>query len=478
MTKTVGILGFLHESNTFLGAPTTWEDFARTSMTSGDAMLQRWEGVSHELGGMIAGCRQHGLQIAPGFATFAIPSGTITAETFERIAESLLNSLQPDVDALLVALHGATVSEGYPDADGEVLRRLRKKFGWDIPIVVTLDLHANVSSDMVTHATAIVAYRSNPHLDQRERGMEAADIAAGILHEKIRPAMALEAPPWAIPIAAQHTSQLPARRIYESLEEVLRWPGIVSASVCLGFYYADVAEMGTTFLAVSDGDEELARKAVRYMAVRAWRMREEFLPQLPSPESAVRGAIQSESKPVVLLDVGDNVGGGSSASSRILFDECLRQNATKVVTVLYDAEAVERCVKAGVGGTVEEGRVRTLFDGIFTEPGVCHGGWTHFDQGLSAVVESPAQNTIMYTSQRMAPMSIEQIVRAGIRALDQNILIVKGVIAPQSAYAHVAGKMILVDTPGPTANDPASFHYRNRRRPLYPIERDAAYAED
>lgn len=470
---TAGILGFLHESNTFLETPTTWEDFATNSMTAGQSLLDRWTGVAHELGGMIEGCRQQGLKIEPGFATLAIPSGTITADAFERIAAAIVDSFSVPVDGLLVALHGATVSEHYPDADGEILRRLRAKYGAGIPIVVTLDLHANVSQAMVDHATAIIAYRSNPHLDQRERGVEAAQLLARILRDGVKPAMALEAPPWAIPIAAQNTAVMPARGLYDDLQEVLLWPGILSASICLGFYYADVAEMGTTFLAVADNDPDLARRAARYLAERAWDRRADFLPSLPSPQESVARAIASQNKPVVLMDIGDNVGGGSSAASRILYEECLRQGATRVVVVLYDRQSVERCVAAGVRGEVAEGRVVTLFDGIFTETQVRHGGWSYFDQGISAVVETPEGNTILYTSRRMAPMSLQQLLRAGIQPERQNILIVKGVIAPQAAYAPVAAEIMLVDTPGPTANDPRSFSYQHRRRPLYPIELDA-----
>lgn len=469
---TAGILGFLHESNTFLETPTTWDDFAATSMTAGQSLLDRWTGVAHELGGMIEGCRRNGLAIEPGFATFAVPSGSIAADAFERLSDALLNAIEAPIDGLLVALHGATVSESYPDADGEILRRLRLKYGRDLPIVVTLDLHANVSQAMVEHASAIIAYRSNPHLDQRERGIEAAQLLSNILSGKSEPVMALEAPPWAIPIAAQNTAAMPAKGLYDDLNAVLQWPGILSASVCLGFYYADVAEMGTTFLAVADNDPELARKAARHLADRAWQRRADFLPHLASPEEAVANAIRSAKKPVVLMDVGDNVGGGSSAASRTLYEECVKQGATKVVVVLYDRQSVERCIAAGVRGEVPEGRVVTLFDGIFTETQIRHGGWSYFDQGISAVVETPQGNTILYTSRRMAPMSLEQLLRAGIGPERQNILIVKGVIAPQAAYAPIAGEIVLVDTPGPTANDPRSFSYRNCRRPLYPMDRD------
>ena len=171
----VGIVGFLHESNTFLNAPTVWDDFASTSLTEGEAMRLRWRGAHHELGGMLAGCDAEELNAVPGFATYAVPSGTLTADCFERIADALCTSVRAmgQTDGLLVALHGATVSERYRDADGEVLSRLREIAGPKLPIVVTLDLHANVSQRMVSNATAIIAYRTNPHLDQRERGLEA-----------------------------------------------------------------------------------------------------------------------------------------------------------------------------------------------------------------------------------------------------------------------------------------------------------------
>src|SRR4051794_24289201 len=146
-------------------------------------MLERWSGAHHELGGMFSGLKRASIDAVPCMATFAVPSGAITTQAYEQIAGELLHSIRAvlPVGGLLVALHGATASVGYPDADGEFLRRLRELVGPDLPIVVTLDLHANVSEAMVRHSTAITAYRSNPHLDQEQRGEEAAALLARIL---------------------------------------------------------------------------------------------------------------------------------------------------------------------------------------------------------------------------------------------------------------------------------------------------------
>ena len=386
------------------------------------------------------------------------------------------------IDGLLLALHGATVSVDYPDADGEILRRVRALLGPEMPIVTTLDLHANVSPAMAEHSTALIVYRSNPHLDQRERGLEAAALMDRILRGEVHPVQALEMPPFAPRISRQYTSEQPAKGLYDDLAEVVRRPGILSASVAMGFYYADVEEMGASFLAVADGDPALARDAAKWMARRAWDRRREFDSQLPSPAEAIRRAAASKRPPVALMDIGDNVGGGSPGDSTVLFNEALRQGATDALVVLHAPEAVKACVAAGVRNTVRitapveiTGEVRTISDGRFVETQVRHGGWTFNDQGVTAVVETPERHTVVLTSRRMPPMSLEQILSLGIHPERKRILIVKGVVAPRAAYEPVAGEIMLVDTPGCTADDPASFDYKHRRRPLYPLETEAEY---
>jgi microcystin degradation protein MlrC len=480
--KRAGILGFLHESNTFHPSPTTYEQFASTSLTRGAALAERWRGAHHELGGFFAGLDHAGVEAVPCMATFAVPSGTITATAYEQLAKELLDSVRQalPLDGLLVALHGATASEEYPDADGEFLRRLREITGPDMPVVVTLDLHANISAAMAERSTAIVAYRSNPHLDQEQRGYEAAILLARTLAGEVRPVQALEMPPMLIQIGRQHTASAPARGLYADLEQVLERRGILSASVAMGFYYADVPEMGASFLAVADGDAGAARDAAEWMARRAWDRRAEFTGQLPDPASAVRASAASTRKPVVLMDVGDNVGGGSPGDSTVLLAEMIRQHARNGLVVLYDPAAVQQCVSAGVRATVElrvgndpvsiRGRVRTIADGVFKETQIRHGGWGDYDQGVTAVVETEDDHTIVLTTRRMAPMSLEQVLSLGIKPQSKDILIVKGVVAPRAAYEPVAGEIVLVDTPGVTSDNPRHFEYRRRRKPLYPLE--------
>ena len=496
----IAVAGFLHESNTFLPVPTTYDHFVNASLTRGPALLARWAHAHHELGGFLDVLQsppaenQPPLEVVPLLATFAIPSGAITASAFERIAAELLADLANagPLDGLLLALHGATVSEAYPDADGELLRRIRLATGPHLPIVTTLDLHANVSPQMIALANATVAYRSNPHLDQRARGQEAAHLLLRTLRGEIRPVQALETPPLLINISRQQTAVLPARALYDDLAHVLTWPGVLSASVTLGFYYADVPEMGVAFFAVADNDPALARRAARYLATRAWQRRDEFAGALPTPAEAVAQAARAPHRPVALMDIGDNVGAGSPADSTVLFAELLRQKIPNALVILYDPESAAACLAAGPGQTVRlrvggktdtlhgapvevEGVVRALTDGRFVEREQRHGGWGACDQGLTAVVETPENHSIILTSRRMAPMSLQQVLSTGVQPAAKDMVIVKGVVAPRAAYEPVCASILLVDTPGVTSDNPRHFTYYRRRRPLYPLEPDATY---
>lgn len=519
----IGLGGFLHESNTFLGKPTEYGHFVAASFTRGAEVLGRWRGSHHELGGMIAELEAEKVAVVPLLATFAIPSGTLTAECFERICAEMLAELAAagPLDGLLLALHGATVSADFRDADGELLRRVRQQLGREVPVVATLDLHANVSPQMATEADALLTYRTNPHLDQEACGQEAARLLLLTCRGQARPVTAFVQPPLLLPIAKQHTGSEPASWLYEAVSQVRQWPGILSASIAFGFYYADVAEMGASAMAVADGDHALAQRAAQYLGERMWALRQHFLADLPTARQAVQQVIARQSQapqagPVVVMDVGDNVGAGSPADSTLLLEEAMAQGAPPTLAVLYAPTAVEACVAAGVGATVQvsvgfakmqgeaasqkqpaqqmvsahqmvsdqpetserrkpgglplHGRVRALSDGRFQEREVRHGGWGNFDQGPSAVLELADGHTVLLTSRRMAPMSLRQLLHIGLQPDAFGLVVAKGVVAPRAAYAPIAADIILVDTPGVTSNNPAHFSYQYARSSLYPVD--------
>lgn len=489
----VGLVSFMHESNTFNSVSTTRNMFEETCLVSGERIRSHWEDAHHEIGGMLEETPRLGFEIIPLLTASAQPAGPLQEQCFEQIVGELLETISAEsLDGLLLSLHGAMVAEHIPDADGESVERIRKTVGDYLPVVLTLDLHANVSQRMISNVSATTVYRTYPHLDQRERGREAARILADIIRGKIHPIQALVKPPLEIHILAQHTDREPMMGLYRKLEELIPKPGIISASIALGFAYADVEEMGASFLVIADGDEELAHREAAALARQAWDLREAWnVTGLPI-EEAVEEARRSDETPVTLLDAGDNVGGGSPGDGTKVFAAVHRAGMQNALVILYDPDGVRTCSQAGVGNTVSlkaggktdqlhgepleiAGRVRVLHDGHFIETRPRHGGRRWNNQGLTAVVETAQEHTIILTSLRMAPFSLEQIRSLGIEPESKTVLIAKGAIAPRAAYEPVSARVIEVDSPGITAPNPARFTYQRRRRPMFPFEPETTW---
>jgi microcystin degradation protein MlrC len=253
-----------------------------------------------------------------------------------------------------------------------------------------------------------------------------------------------------------------------------------------GFAYADVPQMGPTILVVADDNPGLAQAEADRLGAMLWDMRAELVRPLPGPQEAVAQALAAPSRPVVLVDTGDNVGGGSAGDGTIVLAEILRQGGTDSVCCLYAPEEVRACAHAGVGqeihvrvgGKVDRwhgapldvaGKVRVLHDGTYVEPEARHGGRRVNHMGLTALVELPGGNLLVLTSQRHPPFSLGQLTCLGIEPRRQRLLVVKAAIAYKAAYLPIAGTIIEVDTPGLTAVNPRRFDYRHIRK-MYPLE--------
>jgi microcystin degradation protein MlrC len=379
------------------------------------------------------------------------------------------------------------VAESYPDADGEVLRRIRQAVGPDFPIVVSFDLHGNLSEQMITNCDAAVTYRTNPHLDQHETGLRAASLLRQIVVEKKEVYQALAKPPLIINLAVQDTSKEPLKHLMRGFPHWGDDPVILDSSFALGFPYADVPQMGPSVIVVTNEDPERAQQEADAFAKHLWEAREQMTARLPEARDAVEQALRAKDMPVILVDFGDNVGGGSAGDGTILLHELLRQGATQSVVCLSDAGSVQACALAGVNGQVRltvggkvdrlhgepvevSGRVRVLHDGTYVETATRHGGRRVNHMGLTAVVEIAGQNLLVLNSYRHPPFSLGQLSCLGIEPRQQRIIVVKAAIAYKAAYAPVAKTIIEVDTPGLTAVNPARFNYQHIRRPLYPLQ--------
>ncbi len=487
-------LGLSHETNTFARLPATYERFDDDGILRGDEIVGHYAQSHATLAGYLEANGWPDVEVVPLLFTQTNPIGTITADAFERLVGEMLELLRDKGpwDGVLLALHGAAVSEEYPDADGEIAARVRALVGPDVPVGLSIDMHANISQKMVDNVTATVVYRTNPHLDPRPRARECAEIIVRTIRGEIQPAQALEMPPVAINIVKQFSGEEPMRSLVGDVEEVLTRPGMLSASVAEGYPYADVAEMGMSFLAVHDGDAAAARDAAKWLARRAWDRRAEFIGDTPGPQEALRKAAQAPRGPVVLMDVGDNIGGGSPGDSTVLLEAAQRLAVRRFLQTLFDPEAVAACVAAGVGQRVTlwvgaktddlhgkpvevNGRVRVISDGRFEEPTPTHGGFRFFDGGTTVVLDTTDEHTLVVTSRLVGNTSIQQMYATGVRPETYQVVVAKGVVSPRPAYEPIASQIVLVNTPGVTTSDLSRFDYQRRRRPLYPFEKEAMY---
>ncbi|MCE9591108.1 MAG: M81 family metallopeptidase [Planctomycetes bacterium] len=484
----VGILAIQHESNTFLHQPTTMASFDRLFI--GEEVRRTQAGAHNEIAGFFRSLEAEGIEAVPLLFASATPGGVVVAEALNRLVELALEQIDKagKLDGLLLAPHGAAVSEQHPDMDGYWLSMVRRHVGPEMPIVCTLDLHGNVTQGMIDACDATIGYRTNPHLDQTARGLEAGKLIARTLRGEVRPTQAAAFPPIAINIERQLTAASPCRELYAMADAVLARKGVLSNTVMLGFPYSDVEEMGSSVIAVTDNDPGLARALADEMAAYIWRNRHDFVGVMIGVDEAIDTALKSPS-PVCLLDMGDNVGGGSAGDGTIIAHALHRRRVADSFVAIYDPPAVHHAIKVGPGKTlhmslgghtdkmhgqplqVDVTVVSVFNDARITETQTRHGGRTEFEMGPTAVVRTGHGLTIQLTSTRVMPFSINQVACCGLDPLAFRILVAKGVHAPVAAYAPVCPTLIRVNTPGATTADMTRhLHYKHRRTPLFPFE--------
>lgn len=490
----IAIAGILHESNTFATGKTSLADFEHGSLKRGQNLLGEWAESKHEVGGYIEGSRRFDFELVPLMVAQATPSGPVMDGALDALTGELIERLKaaPRLDGLLLALHGAMVTESYPHGDAEIMRRVRAAVGRDFPVVVTHDFHANIAPEMVERSTVLLTYKTCPHVDQRERGVKAAEIVSNIARGRVKPVQAFARPPMLYNIRFQNTNAEPLRPIVEESRRLETQPRILAASVSGGYQYADVPYVGASVVVVADNDRALAEREAQRLSGMLWATRARLVLNLPEAAAAVAQAMHGNTFPAVLVEMGDNIGGGSAGDSTILLAELVRQNAEGWVVVIADPDAVQAAVHSGVGQAFEalvggktdrmhgepvriRGKVQSLHDGKYVETEIRHGGQRYMDQGLTAViaVEGGTRDlpkVLMLTAKRQVPFSLQQLISCGVYPERQKILVVKAAIAFRAAYEPIAARIIEVDTPGATAVNPARFTWVRVRRPLFGLD--------
>ncbi len=490
----IGVAGIWHESNSFSSRKTTLDEFHPSNYLGQSEDYFERANTQTIAAGYIEGAKHFGLELIPGLSTGAIPMGPVTDHAFNVMMDEILSHLRriPELDGILLDLHGAMIVESYPSGDEEIVRRVREAFGPKMPIVVTHDFHANITPEIVKYSDVLITYKENPHIDTFDRGFQAAEIMAKIVRGEVEPVQVVLKPPMVYNIVFQSTFDEPLLPVTSESKIVEEHEKVLAVSVAGGYQYADVPAMGPSVVVVTDNDRNLAEKEAQRLSDMLWETRHQTILDNPQPAEAVKQAMEHEGRPVLLIDMGDNIGGGSAGDSTFLLEELLKQNAQGWVMVIADPEAYEVAVNAGIGEPFDfevggktddmhgesvrvQGHVRSLHIGQYIETEIRHGGGRYWDMGHTAVIHLDGStldepNLLLLTTRRSSPNSAHQLISNGVYIERQKIIVAKGAIAPRAAFEPLTSLMIPVDSPGVTAVNPAWFEYKHIRQGLFGIE--------
>ncbi|MFG0233307.1 M81 family metallopeptidase [Achromobacter sp. 413638] len=473
----IGIGGFQHETNTFAPSRAAWEDFADKGggwprLVSGPAMFQAVAGANIPVAGFIEAMGAHTL--LPATWAAASPSGPVTRDAYERISALILQGLSAamPLDGVYLDLHGAMVAEHLDDGEGELLRRVRERVGPDVPVVASLDLHANMTREMLRHADALVCYRTYPHIDMAETGQRAAALLAARLHGAPRACSALRQLPYLIPLCWQSTDIEPARGLYQRLAEIEARSG-ASLSFATGFPAADFPECLPAVWAHA-ATQAQADAAASEMERAVLAAESAFGGTLHDADEAVQTAMRmarDASRPVVIADAQDNPGAGGSSDTTGVLRALIRHGARDAaIGLIVDPAAALAAHHAGAGNTLRialgghsgipddapleaEFLVEKTSDGRFDTHGAFYRGF-HMDLGPSACL-SLGGVRIVVASNKVQMADQEMFRFAGVDPARAAILVVKSSAHFRADFTSIAHAILVCAAPGSMLMDAA-----------------------
>lgn len=491
----IAIGGFLHETNTFGPSKASYADFDGGSgygpIREGAAIFEHLSTVNAAIAGAIETGQALGWEMVPTLWCAASPSAHVTEEAFERIAGRLLERIAQagPLDGVFLDLHGAMLCEHLDDGEGELLRRLRALIGPDVPVAVALDLHANVTPLMVAQADLLESYRTYPHIDMTATGARAAGVLAQMVAGGTRPAKAFLQAPYLSAIAWQSTWGEPARGLYAHLEELARDAAAMSFN--MGFPAADFPDCGMSVLAYG-ADAAGADAAAQAMMEAVLAAEPAFNGRVWSATEGVAEALRlatRASRPVVLSDTQDNPGAGANSDTTGLLRALLDAGASGALGNLYDPESARLAHAAGEGARLRlalggksgvpgdapleaEFLVERLSDGVFVAPGPFYGG-RRMQMGPSACLRL-GDIRIALTSAKAQMADRAMFSSLGITPEREKILVVKSSNHFRADFTPIAETILVCQSPGPMAVDPATLPWRRLRpglrlSPLGPV---------
>jgi microcystin degradation protein MlrC len=353
-TPRIAIGGIIHETHSFAGTPTTLADFQTPSLHYGDEVLGVMRSTRSAIGGMIEGAEAYGWTLLPTAYGAAMPGGLVAEDVYLIILQEMLRRLADamPIDGVLLALHGAMVTTAQLDPESDILAEVRQMVGPDVPIVVELDMHGNLSPRTVELADVLLAFDTNPHIDPHAKGLEAVAIMARLLKRGIKATAAYVHPPLLLAPQATGTADLPLRSVHQRAMEMKAEADVIAICIMAGFAYADTPFTGTSLVVTTNNNPTLAERYARELADLLWQQRLAALPEFLIPEEAVAQALAQPGGPIILVDSADNIGGGTPGDGAEALRAMLALGVQEGTIVLADPEAVTACWAAGMGAEV------------------------------------------------------------------------------------------------------------------------------
>lgn len=480
------VAGFQHETNTFAPSKAAYENFVRgegfPAMVRGQDMLALRE-VNIPAGGFINAVLADGHTVSTAIWAGASPSAHVTRDAYERIAGEIVDAARAGgYDAIYLDLHGAMVAEHLDDGEGELLARVRAVAGPDLPVVASLDLHANVTAQMLQEADGLAAFRTYPHVDMADTGEHTARLLAARLAAGNAWVRAERRLPFLIPINGMCTLLQPSQGVYEELERLEKTPGVASISFAPGFPAADFPECGPVVWAYGT-DAAAVERVTEALYQRVLELEPQWSPDFLAPADAVKRAqalAAGASRPVVIADTQDNPGAGGDANTTGMLRALVEADAQNAALgLLCDPEAVRQATAAGVGNTV---RLRlggqsgvagdTPFEGEFVvetlSPGKLRydGPMMHgMDVDLEAVAGLRLGGVRVVVSATKTQMLDRNLFRVGgVQPEEMAILVVKSSVHFRADFQPIAHEVLVAKAPGPMQADPADLPWTRLQR--------------
>jgi microcystin degradation protein MlrC len=486
----IGLIEISQETDTFNPLPTTLEDFATFGLYDGADMLRDGRGIGiagGAVGGYLAtvAASGRGIETVPITRALGVAGGRISREALAHFETRLRDGLRAAgrLDALVAQLHGACAAVGEDDVEGRLLEICREILGADLPIVVTLDHHANVTQRMVDLSDAMVAYRTQPH-DPVDTGRSSAELLLRILDGSARPTTAWRKIPMLSHQEQYLTSGGPMKTWFDRARALERDPLVLSVSLFPMQPWLDVEEAGWSTVVITNHDQPLAERLADEVTDLMWSMRADFQVRTSvEPDVAVRQADAAGEGIVVLSDHGDSVFGGSPGDSTILLESMLRQRIRhRALVPLIDGAAVAVLKKAGVGAMVTlpvGGNVTGFF-----KPLVVTGTvraidrrplrfddlpFGEFDMGDTAVLDVGNVTLLISTNRGVAGNYPGVYSAFGVDVSRYHMAVLKTASNFQW-FRPISSAVIRVNTPGPTQSDIESLPWKRVPRPIYPLD--------